>query len=62
MLETCLRLGIALAQTLVRADGEYGNIAGIWAFKERGLHFVTRLNRVQIALRQAGAAKTIEVS
>jgi len=45
LLETCLRLGIALAQTLVRADGEYGNIAGIWAFKERGLHFVTRLNR-----------------
>ena len=42
---TCERLGIPLSQVLVRMDGEFGNVPWFTASRERGLPFVTRLNR-----------------
>jgi hypothetical protein len=42
---TCERLEHPLQRALVRMDGEYGNVPWFTACRERGLPFVTRLNR-----------------
>ena len=45
IVETCERLGHPMSQTLVRMDGEHGNVPWFVACRERGLPFITRLNR-----------------
>ena len=45
IVETCERLGHPLSQTLVRMDGEHGNVPWFVACRERGVPFITRLNR-----------------
>ncbi len=45
IVETSERLGHPLEQTLVRMDGEYGHVPWYAACRERGLPFITRLNR-----------------
>jgi len=51
-LDTIVTLGTRLehprGRTLVRMDGEYGNIPWFTACRERGLPFVTRLNRPKL--------------
>lgn len=42
---TCERLGVPRSRALVRMDGEFGNVPWFTACRERGLPFVTRLNR-----------------
>jgi len=42
---TCDRLDHPRARALVRMDGEYGHVPWFTACRERGLPFVTRLNR-----------------
>ena len=42
---TSQRLEHPLSHVLCRADGEYGNVPHITLFRQRGLPFVTRLNR-----------------
>ncbi len=42
---TCDRLGHPCSRALVRMDGEHGNLPWFAACRERGLPFVTRLNR-----------------
>jgi len=42
---TCERLGQPLSTTLVRMDGEYGNVPWFSACRARGVPFITRLNR-----------------
>lgn len=39
------RLEHPLERSLVRVDGEYGNVPDFTAFRERGVPFLTRLNR-----------------
>lgn len=43
--DTCDRLKHPRSQTLVRMDGEYGNVPWYTACRERQLAFITRLNR-----------------
>ncbi len=45
ILETSARLQHPVERVLVRLDGEYGHVPAITALKQRGLHFITRLNR-----------------
>jgi len=45
IVETSERLGHPLERTLVRMDGEYGHVPWYAACRERGLPFITRLNR-----------------
>ncbi len=44
----CDRLGHPRSRALVRMDGEYGNVPWFTACRERGLPFVTRLNRPKL--------------
>lgn len=46
--ETSERLDHPLSRTLVRMDGEHGNVPWFAACRERGLPFVTRLNRPKL--------------
>lgn len=46
--ETVKRLGHPLDRTLLRMDGEYGNVPWFTACREHGLPFVTRLNRPKL--------------
>ena len=48
IVETCQRLEHPLVRTLVRLDGEYGNVPWFTACRERGVPFVTRLNRPKL--------------
>ena len=48
IVETCVRLGHPLSAALVRMDGEYGNVPSYTACRERGLPFITRLNRPKL--------------
>jgi hypothetical protein len=48
IVETCERLEHPLSRALVRMDGEYGNVPWFDACRERGLPFVTRLNRSRL--------------
>lgn len=48
VVETCARLGHPLERALMRMDGEYGNVPWFTACRERGLPFVTRLNRPKL--------------
>ena len=48
IVETSERLGDPLDQVLVRMDGEYGNVPRYTACRERGLPFITRLNRPKL--------------
>lgn len=43
--QTCDRIGHARSRTLVRMDGEFGNVPGFVACRERALPFITRLSR-----------------
>jgi hypothetical protein len=45
IVETCERIDHPHARVLVRMDGEHGNVPWYSACRERGLPFVTRLNR-----------------
>lgn len=45
---TCERIGHPLERALVRMDGEHGNVPWYAACRERGLPFVTRLNRPKL--------------
>ena len=45
---TCKRLSVPHEQVMVRMDGEYGNVPWYTACRERGLRFVTRLNRPKL--------------
>lgn len=45
---TSERLGHPLGRTLLRMDGEYGNVPWFTACRERGLPFITRLNRPKL--------------
>ena len=46
--QTCERLEHPLNRALMRMDGEYGNVPWFTACRERGLPFVTRLNRPKL--------------
>ena len=48
VLETGERLGQRLDRTLVRMDGEYGNVPWFTACRERSIPFITRLNRPKL--------------
>ena len=48
VVQTCKRLDHARDRTLVRMDGEYGNVPWFTACRERKLPFVTRLNRPKL--------------
>ncbi len=48
VVQTCTRLSHALSRSLVRMDGEYGNVPAFSACQERGLPFITRLNRAKL--------------
>jgi hypothetical protein len=48
VVQTCARLEHSLSRTLVRMDGEYGNVPWFTACRERELHFITRLNRPKL--------------
>lgn len=48
VVETCRRLEHPLERTLVRMDGEYGNVPSFAACRERSLPFITRLNRPKL--------------
>lgn len=48
IVETSHRLEHPLARALVRMDGEYGNVPWFTACRERGLPFMTRLNRSKL--------------
>ncbi len=48
IVETCVRLEHPLDRALVRMDGEYGNVPWFTACRERGLPFITRLNRPKL--------------
>jgi len=48
IVETRERLEHPLSRTLVRMDGEYGNVPWFTACRERGLPFITRLNRPKL--------------
>ncbi|MBC8424506.1 hypothetical protein H8E07_10315 [bacterium] len=43
--KTCDRLGVQRGRTLVRMDGEFGNVPVLTACREHGLPLLTRLNR-----------------
>ena len=45
---TCKRLEHPLERALVRMDGEHGNLPWFAACRERGLPFITRLNRSKL--------------
>jgi hypothetical protein len=45
---TAARLGHPLERVLVRMDGEHGNVPWFAACRERGVPFVTRLNRTKL--------------
>ncbi len=45
VVETCERLDHPLSNSLMRMDGEYGNVPWFTACRERKLPFITRLNR-----------------
>ena len=45
---TCERLGHPCSGAMVRMDGEYGNVPWFTACRERGLPFITRLNRPKL--------------
>lgn len=45
---TCERIGHPLERALVRMDGEHGNVPWYAACRERGLPFITRLNRPKL--------------
>jgi hypothetical protein len=48
IVETCERIGHPTSRALVRMDGEHGNVPWYTACRERGLPFVTRLNRPKL--------------
>ena len=48
IVETSERLGHPLDRTLTRMDGEYGHVPWYTACRERGLPFITRLNRAKL--------------
>ena len=48
VVQTCERLDHPLERALVRMDGEYGNVPYYTACRERGLPFITRLNRPKL--------------
>jgi len=48
IVETSERLGHPLGRTLTRMDGEYGHVPWYTACRERGLPFITRLNRAKL--------------
>ncbi len=48
VVETCERLDHPLSRALVRMDGEYGNVPWFSACRQRGLPFITRLNRPKL--------------
>ena len=48
IVETCERLEHPLASSVVRMDGEYGNVPWFSACRERKLPFITRLNRPKL--------------
>jgi len=48
IVETCERLDHPLERALVRMDGEHGNVPWFAACRERGVPFVTRLNRSKL--------------
>jgi len=48
VVQTCKRLEHPLDRTLVRMDGEYGNVPSFTACRERELPFITRLNRQKL--------------
>ena len=48
VVQSCKRLDHPLNRALMRMDGEYGNVPWFTACRERGLPFVTRLNRPKL--------------
>ena len=48
VVQTCERLDHPRSRALMRMDGEYGNVPWFTACRERGLPFVTRLNRSKL--------------
>ncbi len=48
IVETSARLGHPLDRTLTRMDGEFGHVPWYSACRERGLPFITRLNRAKL--------------
>ena len=48
VVQTSERLGHPLSRTLVRVDGEYGNVPFFAACRQRELPFITRLNRPKL--------------
>jgi len=48
VVETCGRLGHPLSAALMRMDGEHGNVPCYTACRERGVPFITRLNRPKL--------------
>jgi len=46
--ETCERLDLPRSLVMVRMDGAFGNVPSYTACRERGLPFVTRLNRPKL--------------
>jgi hypothetical protein len=45
---TCARLNFSHSRTLVRMDGEYGNVPAMTVCRERGLPLLTRINRASL--------------
>ena len=48
VVDTCSELSHPLDRTVMRSDGELGNVPGFTAFREAHLPFVTRLNRPKL--------------
>jgi len=48
IVETCRRLEHPLERALVRLDGEHGNVPWFTVCRERGIPFITRLNRPKL--------------
>jgi len=48
VVQTCDRIRHPLGRVFVRMDGEFGNVPGIVACRERSLPFMTRLNRQKL--------------
>jgi len=48
VVETCERLDHPRCRALMRMDGEYGNVPWFDACRQRGLPFITRLNRPKL--------------
>lgn len=48
VVSTCHRIGHSLSRTVIRLDGQYGSVPFYTACQEKGVSFVSRLNRAEL--------------